>query len=142
MIGLSEAVTLSFMVTDHTKFSPDWSFGLLKKEFAVNTLDIAEVVDISAACNVAEIVGPTIPTNNWTRFFAGKTVKIQGIKGYHQFHFVSSARGKVSCLMLSGSPSKLVNVVKVDKKGNLEWNPTEPMLPDVIKPVGLDAKRQ
>ena len=31
LVGLHENITLSFMIAGHTKFSPDWCFGLLKK---------------------------------------------------------------------------------------------------------------
>ena len=31
LTGLHNNITLSFMVAGHTKFSPDWCFGLLKK---------------------------------------------------------------------------------------------------------------
>ena len=31
LTGLYENITLSFMIAGHTKFSPDWYFGLLKK---------------------------------------------------------------------------------------------------------------
>ena len=31
LTGLHENITLSFVIADHTKFSPDWCFGLLKK---------------------------------------------------------------------------------------------------------------
>ena len=31
LTGLHTSITLSFMITGHTKFSPDWCFGLLKK---------------------------------------------------------------------------------------------------------------
>ena len=31
LTGLHENIILSFMVAGHTKFSPDWCFGLLKK---------------------------------------------------------------------------------------------------------------
>ena len=88
LVGLSDSITLFFMVAGHTKFSPDRSFGLLKKEFrktAVNTLsDIAAVVTRSASCNTAELVGredgiPLIATYDWTSFFGGKMSKISGI---------------------------------------------------------------
>ena len=32
LTGLHENITLSFMITGHTKFSPDWCFGLMKKK--------------------------------------------------------------------------------------------------------------
>ena len=31
LTGLYKNIILSFMITGHTKFSPDWCFGLLKK---------------------------------------------------------------------------------------------------------------
>ena len=31
LAGLHNTITLSFMISGHTKFSPDWCFGLLKK---------------------------------------------------------------------------------------------------------------
>ena len=31
LTGLHDNITLSFMIAGHTKFSPDWCFGLLKK---------------------------------------------------------------------------------------------------------------
>ena len=31
LTGLHNNITLSFMIVGHTKFSPDWCFGLLKK---------------------------------------------------------------------------------------------------------------
>ena len=55
MRGLHKSIKISFMVVGHTKFSPDWCFGLLKKRFRltkVNTLDdLVQVVQTSAAVN-------------------------------------------------------------------------------------------
>ena len=52
-----EEITLSFMITGHTKFSPDWCFGLLKKRYRrtkVGSLtDLVEVVNESSVVNVA-----------------------------------------------------------------------------------------
>ena len=51
-VGLDDKITLSFLVVGHTKFSPDWCFGLLKQRLQranVGSLgDIAEVVNNSA----------------------------------------------------------------------------------------------
>ena len=33
MVGLHRSITLSFLIVAHTKFSPDWCFGLLKQRF-------------------------------------------------------------------------------------------------------------
>ena len=51
MTGLNKKITLSFMVVGHTKFSPNWCFGLFKQTFRrtkVGCLDgIARVVENS-----------------------------------------------------------------------------------------------
>ena len=51
MTGLHRNITLSFLVVGHTKFSPDWCFGLFKKKFRVTKVgsltDIERVVDDS-----------------------------------------------------------------------------------------------
>ena len=50
-------ITLSFLPVGHTKFSPDWCFGLFKRQYRrtkVGSLqNIAEVVNSSAECNIA-----------------------------------------------------------------------------------------
>ena len=53
-------ITISFLVVGHTKFAPDWCFGLFKRRFRrtkVGCLQaIAQVVNKSADCNVAQLV--------------------------------------------------------------------------------------
>ena len=50
----------SFLVVGHTKFSPDWCFGLFKhlfKRTRVRSMgEIADDVEKSAVCNVAQMV--------------------------------------------------------------------------------------
>ena len=95
-------ITLSFLPVGHTKFSPDWCFGLLKRRYRtkVGSLQsIAKVVNSSAECNIAQLVsrenGTTIiPTLDWTDFFATR-MKIPGIKKLHHFCFTLSAPGWV-----------------------------------------------
>ena len=61
MCGIYDSVTLSFMIVGHTKFSPDWCFGLLKQRLRrcrVDCLDdIVDVVESSADVNSAQLVG-------------------------------------------------------------------------------------
>ena len=53
-------ITISFLVVGHTKFSPDWCFGLFKRLFRqtrVGSLKgIAEIVEHSAVCNTSQLV--------------------------------------------------------------------------------------
>ena len=68
-------MTLIFMLVGHTKFAPDWCFGLFKQQYRhtfVSSLDdIADVVNTSADVNVAQVVGTqnretVVPMYNWT----------------------------------------------------------------------------
>ena len=55
LTGLHEEITISFLLVGHTKFVPDWCFGLFKRLFKrtkVGSLEeIAAVVDCSTTCN-------------------------------------------------------------------------------------------
>ena len=75
--GLHQQIMLSFMLSGHTKFSPDWSFGLLKQWFRremVSCLeDLAATVDASAQHNIVELAGQedgTVFVNmyDWTAY--------------------------------------------------------------------------
>lgn len=61
LTGRHRKITLSFMITGHTKFSCDWCFGLVKRLFrrtSVNCLaDIADVVSNSSKGNIAQLCG-------------------------------------------------------------------------------------
>ena len=60
MTGLHTKITLSFLTVGHTKFAPDWCFGLVKHLFRRTKIgslkDIAQVVDDSAQCNLPQLV--------------------------------------------------------------------------------------
>ena len=60
MIKLHSSATLSFLVVGHTKFSPDWCFGLFKRKYRRRKIgrlqDIVDAVNKSAECNVAQVV--------------------------------------------------------------------------------------
>ena len=82
------SITLSFFIVGHTKFSPDWCFGLFKRKFRrtkVSSLNsIARTVDESAQCNKAQLVCSTdgsviVPTYDWVSFFATRFKKVPGI---------------------------------------------------------------
>ena len=77
MFGLHK---LSFLVVGHTKFSPDWCFGLLKQRFRRTKVDclkdLEQVVDSSAQANVPQLVGTqsgevVVPVFDWTAMLYG-----------------------------------------------------------------------
>ena len=145
MTNRHDDITLSFLVVGHTKFSPDWCFGLVKRLYRrtrVGSLKgIAEVVNKSAECNVAQLVsredGSTIvPTYQWTDFFTPHFKKIPGIKKYHHFRMSSSTPGAVFVKEHADSPEKRFDLLKDS------WSPIAHELPSTVTPLGLSAERQ
>ena len=81
-------VILSFLIIDHTKFSPDWCFWLLKQCLLRTKVaclsDLERVVNSSAEANVAQLVETqsgevVVPTYSWTAMFAGGLRKLKHI---------------------------------------------------------------
>ena len=77
LTGLHHTISLHFMITGHTKFSPDACFGLVKRKFRkadVSSLDdLARVVEESAVCNICQLVGAQdgstiVPSRDWAGF--------------------------------------------------------------------------
>jgi len=69
--------TISFLLVGHTKFAPDWCFGLFKQRcrrtFVSSSQEIAEFVETSADVNVAQLVGTqdgrmVVPVYDWSQF--------------------------------------------------------------------------
>ena len=145
MTGLHTKVTLSFLVVGHTKFAPDWCFGLVKRLYRRTKVgclqDIAKVVDDSAICNVSQLVSDETgegycPYRDWTSFFAPKLKKIKGIKKYHHFHFNSSEPGVVGLQVQSDRPIEHIQVLKE------EWLPERDELPAIVSPKQLSHEQQ
>ena len=61
LVGLHKEITISFLFVGHTKFSPDWCFGLFKQLYRKTKVgsihDIAEVVKQSANVNHPQLIG-------------------------------------------------------------------------------------
>ena len=146
IVGLHQKITLSFLVVSHTKFSPDWCFGLLKQRLRRTNVscldDIAEVVDNSAIANVAQLVGTQegevlVKCHNWAAMFAPHFRKLKNIKSYHHFRFDSSTPGAVHFKATSESEEEIIDLLK-----NKDWSPTLSDLPEPIPPAGLSLERQ
>ena len=145
MTGQHTNITLSFLPVGHTKFTPDWCFGLLKRQYRrtkVGSLQSnAEVVNKSAECNHAQLVsreyGSTIVTTfDWTDFFGPKMKKIPNIKKFHHFRFESTSPGCVFTKECCDSPEVKHDLLKEP------WTSDANDLPGVIPPRGLSAERQ
>ena len=146
MMGLHTQITLSFLVVGHTKFSPDWCFGLFKRLYRrteVGSLQaIAQVVNNSASCNTAQLVvdevGNTIvPFLDWVSFLAPVFKKLPGIKKLHHFRFNSSEPGVVYTRTHCDQAEKKRTLLKKDGP-----EVTEEDFPCRITPSGLSQERQ
>ena len=143
-VGLHKSITYSFLPVGHTKFGPDWCFGLLKQKYqytAVNSLDdIVKLTESSSVANTSQLVGEqdgsvVVPFYNWQGFLSPHYNRLNGIKSYHHFKITAPSPGVVEARIESDSNPKLFNL---QKHGN--WNTAS--LPEQIIPPGLSNKRQ
>ena len=97
--GLHRSITLNFMVAGHTKFAPDWCFGLLKMRFRRSRVsclgDIEELTNASTVTgvNVAQLVGTedqqvNVRLYDWQTFLSPCFKPLPGMKQYHHFRSV------------------------------------------------------
>ena len=119
--GRHTQIMLSFLVVGHTKFAPDWCFGLFKhlyRKTKVGSLQsIAQIVNDSARCNFAHLVNTEdgtiiVPTYDWTNFLTLKFKKFRGIKKFHQFRFVSGEPGVMYVRRYSDMAEEKVDLLK------------------------------
>ena len=146
MTGLHKSICLSFLVVGHTKFSPDWCFGLLKQKFkrtAVNSLDdLVSVVNQSAVVNKTQLVGSQsgevmVPTYDWADYLGPHFDKIPHIKAQHHFHFLSSRPGEVTVKQLCDSEEVSHHILRDNT-----WTPSTEELPQRLIPKGLSLDRK
>ena len=137
---------MSFMLVGHTKFAPDWCFGLFKQRYRrtfVSCLDgVAEVVNSSADVNVAQLVGtqngePVVTMYDWASFLGAHFRSVPHMKTFHHFSFSAQHPGVVK--MKEFSDSACTSFKMLDDE---EWSPTADELPPVIHPIGLSLTRQ
>ena len=144
MTGRHTNITYSFLVVGHTKFSPDWCFGLFKRLFKRTKVDcmadIAEIVDRSAVCNTPQLVHTEnteiVPTFDWGSFLLPHFSKITNIKRYHHFRFSSSTPGIVHAREHADTPEVQLSLLRDN------WLPRCDELPRRIPPKGLSEERQ
>jgi hypothetical protein len=141
--GLHTSIQLSFLIAGHTKFAPDWCFGLIKQRFRRTEIsclqDIVEVVNGSTlqGINKAQLIGDEmgqcfVKTYDWAAHLEKDFKKVVGIKKYHHFIFNSSDPLTVLCKEHNDSES-----VKISFGRKISLN-----MPKEIKPAGLDANRR
>ena len=146
LIGLNSSIALSFLPVGHTKFSPDWCFGLFKQKFRLADVgclnDIAEVARASATVNSVQLIGTQegevlVPTYEWTGFFIPLFKKLPGIKKFHHFFVDELQPGIIKVKEWSDSPTVSVKLLRDENS-----LPAVDTLPDIVQPRGLSPERQ
>jgi len=148
LVGLNHEIKMSFLLVGHTKFAPDWCFGLFKRLFKrtkVSSINgIAAVVERSATVNHYQLVGDPdgttyVPFYNWSNFFDPHMVQtaLRGISQMHHFRFSASHPGVVFVKNSCSDEEKRIKLLKTTT-----WQPTLDDMPDVIAPPGLPLERQ
>ena len=108
MRNLHSSITVNFMPPGHTKFAPDWCFGLLKRRFRRTEVmcldDLCEVVRDSTPVkeiNIPQLVSNEsgsevhVPSYDWQEFFRPHFKALAGIKKHGHFRFTREKKGKV-----------------------------------------------
>ena len=84
MVGLHEEISLPFLLVGHTKFVPNWCFGLAKQCFrktnVFNLHDISNTVSRFSFVNAPQLVGDLdgyvyVPICDWSTYFEDKMIK-------------------------------------------------------------------
>jgi hypothetical protein len=149
LTGRQDSITLSFMISGHTKFAPDRHFGLIKRTYRrtrVETMGcLSDVVRNSSHidANQVQLVRSLdgkqlVHFYDWTAFFQKYFVSIPSVTSYHVFHFEHQSPGKVFMKKFSNAPSKEIRLVR---SSTLLPFPIE-AFPEEIQPSGLTLERQ
>lgn len=145
MTDLNQEIEISFMLVGHTKFAPDWAFGLLKQKFRRTPVgcldDLMKVVQQSASMNEAQLVGREdgtiiVKQYDWAKFFSAyfKRNAFDGIKSFHHLKFDAKKPGVV---VVRKDTDGTETTLQVLKKSHRNWNPSPDIKLRQIVPPGL-----
>ncbi len=144
MTGLHKSARLSFMTVGHTKFAPDWCFGLLKQRMRRTKIDclddIVDVITKSASVNEAQLVGTQsgeiiVKSYEWTGFLAPKFKRINHITKQHHFEFTDN-KGSIIYREFSDDANITMKLIKDNESFTISD------FPEQIIPRGLPIERE
>ena len=133
------------MLVGHTKFAPDWCFGLIKQRLRktqVSSLGaLKTLVETSARANSVQLVGDEsgqsiVPMYDWASFLQPHFNKVAQIKQFHHFSMSARAPGKLRVKKEAEGEEQELTLLRGD------WLPRADTLPAVIQPPGLPLARQ
>ena len=112
LTGRHKSISLNFLNTGHTKFAPDWCFGLLKQKFCKE------------------------PVSRLKEMEATVSKPVKCIKQFHHFSFSHQAKGVVMATTHTEGPTQILPVLV----GDAEAVPHAPPPPGPVS--WLSAQRQ
>ncbi len=150
LAGLNRKIEISFLLVGHTKFAPDWCFGLVKFFFRKTLVgcldDIVRVVNQSASTNHAQLVGKEDGTTfvdqyDWAGFFQPffRRGAFDGIKSWRHIVFSSATPGKAMARTHCDAEEQMLSLLA---KNHLGWKPCPTDLPSILPPPGLPLERK
>jgi len=134
MTWLHDEFPLSFMITDYTKFSPDWCFGLLEEAISENSSSRTrggESVFLSQCCSANQ-------TGRWSsstyiqlaKLFLNFVTELKGIKILNHLSFISSSPGIVFCKEKANSDETSVCILSPRSPVSFDESPDNFYLQD------------
>lgn len=148
ILRLNDDIECSFMMPYHTRFGPDWCFGLIKlkykRSYVSSVSQLGDVVSGSTTktINVPQHVSDPnsgeilVTVRDWKPYLEKRFKKIPNITRYQHFRFSIHHPGAVFVRELPSSPENKINVLLQP----VEEVPFLP-LPRNIIPAGLSAER-
>ncbi|XP_041368037.1 uncharacterized protein LOC121382593 [Gigantopelta aegis] len=145
LVGLHTTIHMHFMLAGHTKFAPDWCFGLFKRlfkrTFVSSLAELQDVVNKSTekGINHTQLVGDQegnvlVPIYDWTLFLADFFRRFPGIKSHQHFFFSAKKPGVIKYKPKSYDDWRAFTLKKTD---------AVPVgMPHVINPKGMDLARK
>lgn len=134
--GLNKQIYFNFLLTGHTKFSPDRYFGIFKAKYAISNIDTYE--DIKNCVTASSPSGCNKPVTmenvtwyDWVEYFKKFFKPLVGITTFH--HFTISKDG-VEAKLFADSQDTI--------KFELRICTDDLSYPNVITPDGLNLERQ
>ena len=144
---LHTSVSVNFLITGHTKFGPDWCFGLIKQRYRREMVscqnDLVDVVKGSTitGVNIAQKVGTEdgeviVPQADWQAFLRPFFRVMPGIKRYRHFRFDYTQPGMLFRKEYADSEEESFRILQDPR----QLPPAH--RPPPMTPPGLDIARQ
>ena len=148
ILRLNDNIECSFMIPYHTRFGPDWCFGLIKlrykRSYVSSASQLGDVVLGSTTKNInvpQHVSDPDsgkilVAVCDWKVYLDRIFKKIPNITKYQHFRFSFQHPGSVFVRELPSSPEKEIKLL-LQPVQEAQFLP----MPRIIEPPGLSAER-